>query len=217
MEEKTKNTEEVKENAKEKKEESQPKTDEHIAREEEKKEEKKSPEAEAEVMKSSEKEKAKTKEEEKPEAGGRKPEEKKEAKEEVEIPKSEISAKAAEIIKTVEKMSVLELSKLVKALEERFGVSAAAPVALAPAGGSAASQDGQQEEEKTSFDVVLTSIGDKKIQVIKEVRAVTTLGLKEAKDLVEQAPKPIKEGVSKEEAEEIKKKVAAVGATVEIK
>lgn len=217
MDEKTKNTEEVKQDSKEKKEESQPKADGHIAQEEEKKEEKKSPEAEVEVKKSSEKERPKAKEEKKPEAGGQKPAEKKEVKEEVEAPKIEISAKAAEVIKTVEKMSVLELSKLVKALEERFGVSAAAPVAASPAGASAASQEGQQEEEKTSFDVVLTGIGDKKIQVIKEVRAVTSLGLKEAKDLVEQAPKPIKEGVSKEEAAEIKKKVEAVGATVEIK
>ena len=213
MDEKTKNTEEVKEDAKEKKEDQ---TEEKKKEKQEKNQPKaETPAAEVEVKEPSVKEK--TKEEKKPEAGGQKPAEKKEAKEEVEIPKSDISAKAAEVIKTVEKMSVLELSKLVKALEERFGVSAAAPVALAPAGGSAASQEGQQEEEKTSFDVVLASIGDKKIQVIKEVRTVTTLGLKEAKDLVEQAPKPIKEGVSKEEAEEIKKKVEAVGATVEIK
>ena len=207
MEEKTKNTVEIKEDAKESKEEKRTKADGPVAP--------KSPETKAEVKKAPEKEK--TKGEKEPEVSGQKPAEKKEAKEEVETPKSDISAKAAEVIKTVEKMSVLELSKLVKALEERFGVSAAAPVVVSPAGGSAALQEGQQEEEKTSFDVVLASIGDKKIQVIKEVRAVTSLGLKEAKDLVEQAPKPIKEGVSKEEAEEIKKKVEAVGATVEIK
>jgi len=197
MEEKTKNTEEVKQDTKEKKEENQPKADGHIAQKEEKKEGKKTPEAEVEVKKSPEKEKKEVKEEK--------------------TPKSEIGAKAAEVIKTVEEMSVLELSKLVKALEEKFGVSAAAPVAVPSAGVSAASQEGQQEEEKTSFDVILASIGEKKIQVIKEVRAVTSLGLKEAKDLVEQAPKAIKEGVSKDEAEEIKKKVEAVGATVEIK
>ncbi|MCK9555121.1 50S ribosomal protein L7/L12 [bacterium] len=120
-----------------------------------------------------------------------------------------------EIIKSIEKMTVLELSELVKALEERFGVSAAAPVAAvaAPVAAGAASA----AEEKTEFTVVLASAGDKKINVIKEIRAVTSLGLKEAKDLVDGAPKTVKENVTKEEAEEIKKKLEAAGAKVELK
>jgi len=119
-----------------------------------------------------------------------------------------------QLIEAIEKMTVLELSELVKELEERFGVSAAAPVAVAAApaaGGEAAA------EEKTSFDVILASAGDKKIQVIKAVREITGLGLKDAKALVDGAPKPVKEGVSKEEAEEIKKKLEEAGATVELK
>ncbi len=115
-------------------------------------------------------------------------------------------------------MTVLELSDLVKAIEDRFGVTAAAPVAVAAAGAAAPgapAADGG--EEKTDFDVVLTEIGDKKIQVIKVVRAVTSLGLKEAKDLVDGAPKSVKEGVQKEEAEDVKKQLEEVGATVEIK
>ncbi|MBN2190848.1 MAG: 50S ribosomal protein L7/L12 [Candidatus Aureabacteria bacterium] len=121
-----------------------------------------------------------------------------------------------EIIKSIEKMTVLELSELVKALEEKFGVSAAAPVAAvaAPAAGGAAAS---AAEEKTEFTVVLASAGDKKINVIKEIRAVTNLGLKEAKDLVDGAPKTVKENVAKEEAEEIKKKLEAAGAKVELK
>ncbi len=110
-------------------------------------------------------------------------------------------------------MTVLELSEMVKELEEKFGVSAAAPVAVAAAGPAQAAP----EEEKTEFDVMLTGFGDQKIQVIKVARAVTGLGLKEAKDLVEAAPKAVKEGVSKDEAEEIKAKLEAVGASVEIK
>lgn len=111
-------------------------------------------------------------------------------------------------------MTVLELSELVKALEEKFGVSAA-PVAVAagPAVGGAAAAEA---EEKTSFDVVLASAGDKKIQVIKVVREITGLGLKEAKELVDSAPKPVKEGIGKDEAEEIKSKLEEVGATVEL-
>jgi len=111
-------------------------------------------------------------------------------------------------------MTVLELSELVKALEDEFGVSASAPVAVAaaPAGGA-----GQQEEEKTEFDVVLSEIGDQKIKVIKVAREITGLGLKDAKDLVDAAPKAVKEGVSKEEAESIKAKFDEVGAKVEIK
>ena len=111
-------------------------------------------------------------------------------------------------------MTVLEMSEFVKELEEKYGVTAAAPtVAVAAAPGA----DAGAGEEKTEFDVVLTAVGDKKIQVIKEVRAITGLGLKDAKDLVEGAPKPVKEGVKKEEADEIKKKIEAVGGTVEVK
>ncbi len=124
-----------------------------------------------------------------------------------------------EIIKSIEEMSVLQLSQLIKSLEEKFGVSAAmaAPVAAA-AGGGAAAGEAEKKEEKTSFDTVLTSYpADKKINIIKVVREITSLGLKEAKDLVEGVPKPLKEGVSKEEAETIKKKFADTGAVVEIK
>ena len=138
----------------------------------------------------------------------------KEQKDVKEQEKVEISQTAQDIIGKVETMSVLELSKLVKALEDKFGVTAAAPIAVAGAvpGGAAA-----EAEEKSTFDVVLTSAGDKKIQVIKEVRAATNLGLKEAKDLVEAAPKAVKEGVPKEEAEQIKAKLEAQGAKVELK
>ncbi|OAQ19984.1 50S ribosomal protein L7/L12 [Thermosulfurimonas dismutans] len=123
-----------------------------------------------------------------------------------------------EVIEFIANMSVLELSEFIKELEEKFGVSAAAPVAaVAAAPGVAAGAEAAPAEEKTEFDVILADVGGNKIQVIKEVRAITGLGLKEAKDLVESAPKPIKEGVSKEEAEEIKKKLEAVGAKVEIK
>ncbi len=121
-----------------------------------------------------------------------------------------------DVIEFISNMSVLELSELIKELEEKFGVSAAAPVAVAAAGAAPADGAGAAEE-KTEFDVVLASIGDQKIKVIKEVRAITGLGLKEAKALVEGAPQAMKEGVSKEEAEELKKQVEAVGATVEIK
>jgi len=119
------------------------------------------------------------------------------------------------VIKLIEKMSVLELSELVKALEERFGVKAvpvAAPQVQAPQAGAKG-----EKEEKAEFDVILTSFGDKKIRVVKEVREITGLGLKEAKDLVDNVPKPVKEKVKKEEAEEIKKKLEAAGATCEIK
>jgi len=120
-----------------------------------------------------------------------------------------------ELIEAIENMTVLELSELVSALEDKFGVSAAAPVAVAAApaagGGEAAA------EEKTEFDVVLAGAGDKKIQVIKAVREITGLGLKEAKELVESAPKAVKEGVSKDEAEELKTKLEEAGASVEIK
>ncbi len=115
----------------------------------------------------------------------------------------------------VENMTVLELSKLVKALEERLGVSAAAPVAVAAVAGAAAPV--AAAEEKTEFDVILASFGDNKVAVIKEVRGITGLGLKEAKDLVEAAPKAVKEGASKEDAEKIKAQLEAAGAKVEIK
>ncbi|EDP74463.1 ribosomal protein L7/L12 [Hydrogenivirga sp. 128-5-R1-1] len=114
-------------------------------------------------------------------------------------------------------MSVLEVAELVKKLEEEFGVSAAAMVAAAPAGGAAGAGAGAAAEEKTEFDVVLKSPGGNKIQVIKVVREITGLGLKEAKELVDNAPKPIKEGVSKEEAEQIKSKLEEAGAEVELK
>jgi len=120
-----------------------------------------------------------------------------------------------DLIEFISNMSVLELSELVKDLEEKFGVSAAAPVAMmaaAPAEGAAAAA-----EEKTEFDVVLTAAGDKKIQVIKEVRAITGLGLKDAKELVDSAPKPVKEGIAKEDAEKFKAQLEEAGAQVELK
>ena len=116
-----------------------------------------------------------------------------------------------QIIEAVKTMTVLELNDLVKAIEEEFGVTAAAPVAMAGGAGAAA------VEEQTEFDVILASAGDQKIKVIKVVREITGLGLKEAKDLVDNTPKPLKEGVSKEEAEEIKAKLEEVGANVEFK
>jgi large subunit ribosomal protein L7/L12 len=122
-----------------------------------------------------------------------------------------------DFIKQIDEMSVLELNNLVKALEEHYDVSAAAAtVAVAP-GAAGAGAGAEAEEEKTEFDVMLTAIGDKKINVIKVVREVTSLGLKEAKDLVESAPTAVKEGVSKEDAEEIKKKFEEAGAQVELK
>ena len=121
-----------------------------------------------------------------------------------------------EILDSISNLTVLELSELLSAFEERFGVTAAAPVAAAaaaPAGGAPA----EEAEEKTSFDVVLTGAGEKKIQVIKEVRGLTSLGLKEAKDLVESAPKAVLEGVSKDDADKAKEALEGAGATVEIK
>lgn len=120
-----------------------------------------------------------------------------------------------DVVKFIEGMTVLELSALVKELEEKFGVSAAAPMMAAVAAPGAAAA--APAEEKTEFDAILTGFGAEKIQVIKVVRAITNLGLKEAKDLVEGVPKPIKEGVSKDEAADIKKKIEEVGGTVEIK
>jgi len=130
----------------------------------------------------------------------------------------ELSQNVQNVVEQIEKLTVLELAELVKALEEKFGVSAAAPVAVAAAPAAAGAEAAPKEEEKTEFTVYLTSVGDKKLQVIKEVRAITKLGLREAKAFVEgELPKPIKENVSKEEGEEIKAKLEAVGAGVEIK
>jgi len=123
-------------------------------------------------------------------------------------------ADLSKIVDDLSSLTVLEAAELSKLLEEKWGVSAAAPVAVAAAGGAAAAAP---VEEKTEFTVVLAKTGEKKIEVIKEVRAITGLGLKEAKDLVEGAPKPVKEGVNKKDAEEMKKKLEAVGASVELK
>ena len=122
----------------------------------------------------------------------------------------------AKLVDDLSELSVIEAAQLSKMLEEKWGVSAAAPVAVAALGGSAAPA-AEAAPEQTEFDVILAAIGDKKINVIKEVRAITSLGLKEAKDLVEAAPKPVKEGVNKEEAGKIKKQLEDAGATVEIK
>jgi len=123
-----------------------------------------------------------------------------------------------EWIDELKSISVLELSERIKALEEEFGVSATAVAAAAPAaGGGAAAEDGAGAEEQTAFDVVLTGAGDKKIQVIKVVRAATGLGLKEAKALVDEAPKPVKEGVDREEADRLKSELEEAGASVEVK
>lgn len=133
--------------------------------------------------------------------------------------KKEVSKKLQDILDTVEKMTVLELSELVKALEDKFGVTAALPMAagVTGAGGGVSGGEGAGEEEKTSFTVQLVSIGDKKIQVIKEVREITGLGLKEAKALVDGAPKAVKENITEEEANKIKEKLTAAGAGVELK
>ena len=130
----------------------------------------------------------------------------------------DLSSKLQKILESIEQLTVLELAQLVKALEEKFGVSAQAAVAVAAAPGAAAAGAGAAaSEEKTSFQVILANAGDKKINVIKEIRTVTSLGLKEAKDLVESAPKPIKDNATKEEAAKIKQVLEAVGAKVEIK
>jgi large subunit ribosomal protein L7/L12 len=122
-----------------------------------------------------------------------------------------------DVVSYLENITVLELSKLIKTLEDKFGVSASAgfPMGMMPIAAAAAPEE--KAEEKTTFDVILTGFGDKKIPVIKEVRAITSLGLKEAKELVESCPKPIKESVSKEEAEDMKSKLEKAGATIEVK
>ncbi|MCU0598899.1 MAG: 50S ribosomal protein L7/L12 [Desulfobacterales bacterium] len=122
-----------------------------------------------------------------------------------------------DVIQFIANMSVLELSELIKELEDKFGVSAAAPMAFAAMPAGAGDAGAAAVEEKTEFDVILTVAGEKKIQVIKEVRAITGLGLKEAKALVEEAPKPVKEGISKEDAQKIKEQLESAGATVDIK
>ncbi|HOO12399.1 MAG TPA: 50S ribosomal protein L7/L12 [Bacillota bacterium] len=127
------------------------------------------------------------------------------------------SEKIQKLIEEVKNLTVLELSELVKALEEEFGVSAAAPVAVAAAPVAGGAAPAAAEEEKTEFDVILANVGQEKIKVIKVVREITGLGLKEAKDLVDNAPKPVKEGVTKEEAQSIKAKLEEVGAGVEVK
>jgi large subunit ribosomal protein L7/L12 len=126
-------------------------------------------------------------------------------------------ADLAKIVDDLSNLTVLEAAELSKMLEEKWGVSAAAPVAVAAAGAPGAGGEAAAEEEKDEFDVILAAAGEKKINVIKEVRTITGLGLKEAKDLVEGAPKPLKEGVKKEEAEEMKKKLEAAGAKVSLK
>jgi large subunit ribosomal protein L7/L12 len=127
------------------------------------------------------------------------------------------TAKIEQIIETIGGLTVLELAELVKALETKFGVSAAAPMMFAGAVAAAGGAETPAVEEKDSFDVILTAAGEKKIQVIKVVREITSLGLKEAKALVDEAPKPVKEGATKEEAEEIRNRLQEAGATVELK
>lgn len=126
-------------------------------------------------------------------------------------------SKVEDVLKMVEEMTVLELSELVKACEDKFGVKASAPMMAAMPGVAGAAAAVEEKEEKTNFTVVLTSVGANKIAVIKEIRAITELGLKEAKELVDSAPKNVKENIPKEEAEEIKKKLETAGATVELK
>jgi large subunit ribosomal protein L7/L12 len=128
-----------------------------------------------------------------------------------------MAATQEEVLEAISSWTVLELSEFVKAFEEKFGVTAAAPVAVAAPGAAAGAAPAEVEEEKDEFDVVLTGAGDKKIQVIKEVRSLTSLGLKEAKDLVDSAPKPVLEKVAKEQADEAKAKLEAVGAGVELR
>ena len=126
-------------------------------------------------------------------------------------------AELAKLVADLSALTVLEAAELAQMLEEKWGVSAAAPIAVAAVGGGGAAAPTEAVEAKTEFDVILTGFGEKKVNVIKEVRAITSLGLKEAKDLVEAAPKPVKEGVNKEEADKIKKQLEEAGATVEIR
>lgn len=188
-------------------------------------EEKKAPEAPEEEKKEEVKQEAKT-EEQKPEQKkeeAKKPEPVKEEAPKKELPKPEtkketepvkVPKKFQDLVKQIESLSVLELSELVKLLEEKFGVSAAAPIVAAPVAGAAPDQ---AAEEKTAFNVELTSAGSAKIQVIKAVKEITGKGLKEAKDLVDAAPKVLRENMTKADAEEMKKKLEEAGATVELK
>lgn len=128
-----------------------------------------------------------------------------------------MATKVEEIVESLDKLTMLEMNDLVKALQDKYGVSAVAAPMAAVAGPGAAAPAAEAEEEKSTFDVILAAVGDKKIQVIKVVREVTTLGLKEAKDLVESSPQPLKTGVTKEEAQSLKAKLEGQGATVEIK
>lgn len=141
------------------------------------------------------------------------------AEENVIVVEEKLSKRVEDTLRNIKEMSLLEISSLAKAMETEFGITAASIVQAAPMSGGAAAASSAQPaaEEKSTFTVVLASAGDKKIQVIKEIRAITSLGLKESKDLVDQAPKPVKENVSKKEAEEIKGKLEAQGATVELK
>lgn len=162
-------------------------------------------------------------EERKPKSEEKKPAEKKATEQKPAEAKQEVAKKVAlskgsqTVVDTVEKMTVMELADLVKALEEKFGVSAQAPVVVAGGAASGGGAAGAAEEEKTTFTVILSEFGSNKIAVIKEIRAITTLGLKEAKDLVEAAPKPVKEGATKEEAEKMKTQLEKAGAKVELK
>jgi large subunit ribosomal protein L7/L12 len=131
--------------------------------------------------------------------------------------KTQSNLSQEDVLEVIANWTVLELSEFVKAFEDKFGVTAAAPVAVAAPGGAGPAPGAEAEEEKDEFDVVLTAPGDKKIQVIKEVRALTSLGLKEAKDLVDSAPKPVLEKVTKEQAEEAKSKLEGAGGAVELK
>ncbi|OGZ35993.1 MAG: 50S ribosomal protein L7/L12 [Candidatus Portnoybacteria bacterium RIFCSPLOWO2_12_FULL_39_9] len=140
-----------------------------------------------------------------------------EEKQEIKEKKAKAPEKFKDLVKQIEELSVLDLAELVKILEEKFGVSAGMPMMASPAAGAAASSAGQPTEEKTAFNVELKSVGDAKINVIKAIKDITGKGLKESKDLVDAAPKAVKEGVTKAEAEEIKKKLEQAGATVEIK
>jgi len=184
------------------------------------KEEQKKPEAKPEEKPQMETKKEELKKKESPKPEAPKVETKKEApkKEEPkkEKPKKKVPAKFKELVEGIEKMSVLELSELVKALEDRFGVSAAAPVAVAQAGAAGGEAQGGKEE-KSEFDIELTEAGDQKIAVIKVVRDITGKGLKEAKDIVDGAPKVVKEKAKKEEADEIKKKIEDAGGKAELK
>lgn len=140
------------------------------------------------------------------------------AEENVTVAEEKLSKRVEDTLMNIKEMNLLEISSLAKAMETEFGITAASIVQAAPmSGGAAASSAQPAAEEKSTFTVMLVSAGDKKIQVIKEIRAITSLGLKESKDLVDQAPKPVKENVSKKEAEEIKSKLEAQGATVELK